>query len=325
MSPASSSPPPGGAPRTSILDCVGDTPLLALRHVVPEGCGRILVKLELQNPTGSMKDRMALAMIEAAERSGDLRPGGSVVEYTGGSTGVSLAQVCGAKGYRLHVVTSDAFSVEKRQHMRLLGAELTVLPSKDGAMDEALTRSMIAEARRITEETGAYWTDQLNNENQLDGYRRLGEEIWEQTGGEVDAFVHGVGTAGSLMGVSTALRAHRSDLRIIAVEPAESAVLSGRPTGAHHIEGVGAGFVVPLWNPDRVDEITTVATADAMEMTRRLAAEETLFAGTSTGANVLAAIEVARRLGPGSTTVTLACDSGIKYLSTRQYEAARQG
>ncbi len=305
--------------RRSILDCTGDTPLIELRHVVPGDCGRVLVKLECQNPTGSMKDRMALAMIEAAERNGRLAPGGAVVEYTGGSTGVSLAQVCSVKGYPLHIVTSDAFSAEKRQHMRLLGAELTLVESDSGHMDEALTRNMIEAARRITEETGGFWTDQLNNADQVAGYRTLGEEVWSQTGGKVDAFVQSVGTAGSLMGAGAALRRRHASIRVVAVEPAESAVLSGEPSGAHQIEGVGAGFVVPLWTPDVVDEIRKIGTDEAMAMTRRIAAEETIFAGTSTGANVLAAIEVARELGPDSVTVTIACDSGIKYLSTRLY------
>jgi len=307
--------------RPSILSCIGNTPLVELRHVLPRGAGRVLVKIEAQNPTGSMKDRMALAMVEAAERDGRLRPGGSVVEYTGGSTGVSLAQVCAAKNYTCHIVTSDAFSNEKRQHMALLGAALTIVESDHGAMDAALTHAMIDAARRIAAETGAFWTDQLNNADQVEGYRAMGDEIWRQTGGAIDAFVQSVGTAGSIMGVAAALRRRNPDVHITAVEPAESAVLSGGPSGAHGIEGVGAGFVVPLWNPDRVDDIATVATDQAMAMSRRLAVEEAIFAGTSTGANVLAAIEVATRLGAGATVVTVACDSGIKYLSTRLYRS----
>jgi len=314
-------PPP--TVRPSILACIGETPLIELRHLAPGGRGRVLIKLESQNPTGSMKDRMALAMIEAAEGDGRLTHAGAVVEYTGGSTGVSLALVCATKRHPLHIVTSEAFSSEKRRHMQALGAELTLVPSAGGHMDEALTRNMIEAARRITEETGAYWTDQLNNRDQVTGYRKLGEELWAQTGGRVDAFVQSVGTAGSLTGVGLALRKRDRGVRLVAVEPAESAVLSGEPGGAHRIEGIGAGFVVPLWDPELVDEIRRVSTDDAMAATRRLAAEEALFAGTSTGANVLAALEVARALGPGSTTVTIACDSGIKYLSTRLFEQAR--
>lgn len=305
---------------SSILERIGDTPLIELHDLVPQGSARILVKLESENPTGSMKDRMALAMIEAAERDGRLQPGGRVVEYTGGSTGVSLALVCAVKGSPLSIVTSDAFSVEKRNHMAALGAELTLVRSAGGGMDATLTRTMIEAARRITERTGGFWTDQLNNADQLAAYHRMGEEIWAQTGGRVDAFVQSTGTAASVRGVSEALRAHRADILTVAVEPAESAVLSGGKSGVHRIEGIGAGFVVPLWDPKPIAEIATVSTEEAMAMARKLAAAEGLFAGTSTGANVVAALEVAKRLGPKATVVTVLCDSGIKYLSTLLYK-----
>jgi cysteine synthase A len=268
-----------------------------------------------------MKDRMALAMIEAAEQDGRLRGGGSVVEYTGGSTGVSLALVCAARGYPLHIVTSDAFSREKRDHMRALGADLTLVDSVGGGMDAALTRNMIEAARRIRERTGAFWTDQLNNADQLGAYRAMADEIWRQTGGRVDAFVQSVGTAASARGVAEGLRERRRDVHIVAVEPAESAVLSGGQTGVHRIEGIGAGFVVPLWDPHVIDEIETVSTEEGRAMARRLAREEALFAGTSTGANLVASLRVAERLGRGKTVVTLMCDSGIKYLSTEQYRS----
>ena len=189
--------------RHSVLDLIGDTPLIALRALIPEGSARILIKAESQNPTGSMKDRMALAMIEAAERDGRLKPGGRVVEYTGGSTGVSLSLVCAVKGYPISIVTSDAFSEEKRNHMAALGAELTIVRSAGGGMDEALTRSMIEAARQITERTGGFWTDQLNNADQLIAYHRMGDEIWRQTGRRVDAFVQSTGTAGSIRGVAS--------------------------------------------------------------------------------------------------------------------------
>lgn len=306
----------------SILDRIGGTPLIELRRLAPAGSARILIKLESQNPTGSMKDRMALAMVEAAERDGRLRPGGRVVEYTGGSTGVSLALVCTVKGYPLSIVTSDAFSQEKRNHMAALGAELTIVPSVDGGMDARLTRNMIEAARQIAGQTGGFWTDQLRNADQLSAYHRMGEEIWAQTGGRIDAFVQSTGTAASVRGVSEALRSHKPDMRTIAVEPAESAVLSGGPTGVHRIEGVGAGFVVPLWDPSVITGIATVSTEDAMAMARRLAAAEALFAGTSTGANLVAALDVAARLGPKATVVTVMCDSGIKYLSTALYTDA---
>jgi cysteine synthase A len=308
--------------RSSVLERIGRTPLIAVKRVLPEGCARILVKDESANPTGSMKDRMALAMIEAAERSGRLKPGGRVVEYTGGSTGVSLALVCAARGYRLSIVTSDAFSLEKRRQMAALGAELTIVPSRGGGMDAALTRSMIAGARGIAERTGAFWTDQLNNDGQLVAYHAMGEEIWEQAAGRIDAFVQSTGTAASVRGVAELLRRRKPDIRIVAVEPTESAVLSGGPSGVHRIEGVGAGFVVPLWHAGIADEIATVSTQEAMTMARRLARADGLFAGSSTGANLVAAIALGMRLGPRATVVTVMCDSGMKYLSTPLYGEA---
>jgi cysteine synthase len=303
----------------SILGRIGNTSLLELRRLAPSNCARLLVKLESENPTASMKDRMALAMIEAGERSGRLKPQGRVVEYTGGSTGVSLALICAAKGYALSIVTSDAFSIGKRSHMRALGAELTLVQSKAGGMDEALTRNMIAAAQNIADETGAFWTDQLKNEDQITAYHVMADEILSQTGGRIDAFVQATGTAASLRGVAEGFRRRSKRVRVVAVEPQESAVLSGGKTGVHRIEGVGAGFVVPLWRPDLVDEIIAVSTEDAMAMARRLAREEALFAGTSTGANVAAAIDVGRRLGPTATVVTVMCDSGLKYLGTALY------
>ncbi|MFO0995347.1 MAG: cysteine synthase family protein [Alphaproteobacteria bacterium] len=313
------------APRIGalVLGCIGRTPLVELTRILPEGCARILLKLESANPTGSMKDRMALAMIEAGERTGRLKPGGRVVEYTGGSTGVSLALVCAARGYRLSIVTSDAFSREKRDHMAALGAELTIIPSTGGGMDAALTRAMIEAARRIAGETGAFWTDQLNNTDQLVAYHAMAEEIWEETGGAIDAFVQATGTAASVRGVAEDLRRRKPDIRIVAVEPSESAVLSGGKTGVHRIEGVGAGFVVPLWHEGIADEIATVSTEEAMDMARRLARTEALFAGTSTGANLVAAVATGRRLGRGTTVVTVMCDSGLKYLSTQLYDRGR--
>lgn len=307
---------------SSILQRIGNTPMLALGSIVPEGCARILLKIEAANPTGSMKDRMALAMIEAAERDGRLCPGGHVVEYTGGSTGVSLAMICAAKGYRLSVVTSDAFSIEKRRHMAALGAELTIVKSDNGRMDAALTRNMIEAARSIQSDTGAFWTDQLNNTDQLPAYHAMGEEIWTQTDGQVDAFVHSTGTAASSRGVSETLHQHNPHIHCVAVEPSESAVLSGGDSGAHMIEGIGAGFVVPLWDPNVIDEIATVSTKSAMAMARKLATEEAVFAGTSTGGNLVAAFEIGRRLGPNATIVTIMCDSGVKYLSTSLYDGS---
>lgn len=302
-----------------ILDSIGNTSIARLRRVVPPDCADIFVKLEWENPTGSMKDRMARAVVSRAEEDGRLKPGDSVIEYTGGSTGASLALVCAAKGYRLQIVSSDAFSQEKLDHMAALGAELTLVPSEGGLTTRKLILDMVEAARELSREPHTYWIDQLNNADSIAGYYALGEEIWNQTNGEIDAFVHCVGTAASLRGVATALKRHKPGIGIVAVEPAESSVLLGGPAGPHHIEGVGIGYTPPLWEPSLVDEIVPVATEDAKEMARRIAREEALFAGTSSGANVVAAIQVARRLGPGARVVTLMVDSGLKYLSTDVY------
>jgi len=298
-----------------ILHCIGNTSLLALRNVLPANGSRILLKLEDQNPTGSMKDRMALAMIEAAEADGRLAAGGSVVEYTGGSTGVSLALVCAVKGYPLHIVTSDAFAKEKLAHMKILGARLQIIRSESGRMTEKLTRDMVEAARVVALETGSYWTDQLNNTDQFAAYHKLAEEIWIQTEGQIDGFVQSVGTAASLRGTAEGLLRHNKQIRIVAVEPAESAVLSGGKSGAHKIDGIGAGFIVPLWQPEIANQIERVSTEEAVAMAARLAREEGLFGGTSTGANVVAALRVAEKMGSGKSVVTIMCDTGMKYLS----------
>jgi cysteine synthase len=303
-------------PSQTILQLVGNTSLLALRRVAPTNGACILLKLESENPTGSMKDRMALAMIEAAEADGRLKPGGPVVEYTGGSTGVSLAFVCAVKRYPLYIVTSDAFSREKLDHMKILGARMKVILSESGGMTEKLTRDMVEAARIIAVETGAFWTDQLKNTDQLSAYHKLAEEIWAQTDGRIDVFVQSVGTAASLRGTGEALRRHDSKIKMVAVEPAESAVLSGGPPGAHKIDGVGAGFVVPLWRNDVANQIERVSAEEATAMALRLAREEGLFRGTSTGANAVAALRVSEKLGPHATIVTIMCDTGMKYLKT---------
>jgi cysteine synthase A len=302
--------------RQDVLQCIGNTSLVELRHVVPSNGTRILLKVESENPTGSMKDRMALEMVEAAERDGRLKPGGCVVEYTGGSTGVSLSLICAVKGYALHIVSSDAFSQEKLDHMKILGAKLQIVHSDSGRMTEKLTRDMVEAARVITEKTGGFWTDQLKNTDQLAAYHRMAEEIWSQTDGKVDGFVQSVGTAASLRGNAEGLRRRNEKVQIVAVEPAESAVLSGGPPGAHKIDGVGAGFVVPLWKKELVNHIERVSTDEATAMALRLAREEGLFAGTSTGANVIAALRLAEQLGAGATVVTVMCDTGMKYLKT---------
>lgn len=304
----------------NVLQAIGNTPLVQLQRVVPSEYGRILVKLESSNPTGSMKDRMALAMIEGAEADGLLQPGYTVVEYTGGSTGTSVALVCAAKGYPLHIVTTDAASLEKRDHMRALGAELTIVRSDGGAVTKEMTETMIETAREYSQKPRTYWTNQFHNPYQAGGYQAMADEIWTQTEGQIDAFVQSVGTSGSLRGTAAGLRRYIPDLHVVAVEPTESPVLSGGQPGAHKIEGMGPGFVPPKWDPALVDEIFTVSTEEAMVMTRRLAREEALFTGTSSGANVVAALRLAERLGREATIVTVLVDTGLKYLSTELFQ-----
>ena len=306
----------------NILQSIGNTSLVQLHRVVPEGCGQIFVKAEWENPTGSMKDRMALAVISRAEADGRLRPGGTVVEYTGGSTGASLALVCAAKGYPIHVVSARAFSQEKLDHMVAYGARLTLVPYEGGGFTKQLFLDMIETARKLSLAPNTYFTDQLNNTDSVAGYASLGEEIWQQMDGEVDAFVHSIGTGASLRGVATVLRRHNPKVRIVAVEPGESAVLCGGKPGAHDIEGIGIGYAPPLWDAKLADQVLAVHTADAKDMARRLAREEGIFAGTSSGGNVHASIRVARELGPSARIATLMIDSGLKYVSTDLYRKA---
>lgn len=300
----------------SLLDSIGRTPLVALRRMVPADHARVLVKLELANPTGSMKDRMALAMIEGAERAGRLQPGGEVVEFTGGSTGTSLAFIAAARGYRLTIITSDAFSLEKRRHMAAFGADVRIVPSVNGTITPDLFVRMKAEVDAVVAERGAYWTDQFNNHDQADGYGPLADEAWEQSGGRIDAFVHAVGTAGSLRGTATGLRRHHPSIEVVAVEPSTSAVISGGAPGPHRMEGMGTGRIVPMFSRDLITGVEGVSTEDAEDMARRLAREEAIFAGTSTGANLVAVLRIARRLGPGRTVLMIAVDDGLKYVTT---------
>jgi len=306
----------------NVLEAIGNTPIVELHRIAPRGGARVVAKLESANPTGSMKDRMARALVERAAADGRLPAGGTVVEYTAGTTGISLAFVCAALGFRTHFVFSDAFSDEKRVTMRAYGAEITDVPSDGGKITETLIKAMIAKASEISRQPGSWWADQLNNADGEMGYHALGDELWRQTEGRVDAFVHSVSTAHSIHGTAHALRAHDREVRVIAVEPAESAVLSGRPSGAHRIEGIGIGFIPPLWKPDQVDEILAVSTDEARAMARRLAREEAIFCGPSTGANVVAAMRIAERLGPDATVATIVVDSGLRYLSTDVFRSA---
>jgi cysteine synthase A len=302
-----------------ILTAIGNTPLVALTRVVPPGHARVVVKLESANPTGSMKDRVALAMIGSAAAAGTLAPGDTVVEYTAGTTGISLAFVCAALGYRAHFAFSDAFSQDKLHTMRAYGADITNVPSEQGRITASLIKALMATAAQISRRPGHWYCDQLNNRDGEAGYHALGDELWGQSGARLDALVQAVGSAHSIHGTASALRRHNPALRVVAVEPAETPVLSGGAAGAHNIDGIGIGFVPPLWRPDEVHEILRVSTTEAKWMARRLAREEGVFAGTSTGANVVAALKIAQRLGPDATVATIAVDSGLRYLSTDLY------
>jgi cysteine synthase A len=307
------------AGRPAALAAIGGTPIVRLARIAGPDAAEVWVKLEGANPTGSYKDRMALAMIEGAERTGRLRPGQTVVEYTGGSTGSSLAFVCAVKGYPTRLVTSDAFSEEKLATMRAFGATLEVLPSPEGITPQLLP-AMRERALAIADEVGGYRTDQFENHDMLGGYHAMGEEILAQLDGRADAWVSYVGTAGCFLGVGAALRERLPGVRRIAVEPGESAVLSGRPAGTHRIEGGGTGFVPPLLDPERdVDEVVPVPQEEAFAMARRAAREEGVWSGPSSGANLVAALAVARELGPGHRVVTVAVDSGLKYLGGPLY------
>ena len=299
---------------------IGNTPVVRLASQDSTSSAEIWVKLEAANPTGSYKDRMALAMIEAAEADGRLQPGQLVVEYTGGSTGSSLALVCAVKGYPLRIVSSDAFAAEKTATMRALGAEVELIPSRHGITPD-LIPAMMKRAAEIAAETGGFATDQFNNTDMVDGYRKLGEEVLEQLPGDppVSAFCAYVGTAGCFLGVSQALSAGLPALHRVVVEPAESAVLSGGPPGIHHIEGGGIGYQPPLLHQDDYDEVIAIPDADAFAEARRAARRDGIFSGPSTGANLLAAAQLARRFGPGHRVVTVQVDSGLKYLAGSLY------
>ncbi len=303
----------------SILEAIGNTPLVRVRRCSPTNGAELWLKLEYRNPTGSMKDRMALAMIEGAERDGLLSPGHTVVEYTGGSTGPALALVCAAKGYRALIVMADCFTEERFQLMRALGAEIDVVPAVEGRpkVTSQDIQNMVTRAAELAEKPAHYATDQFNNPYIIPDHRdKLGREIWEQTEGRVTAFCHGIGTASSLMGVSDALKPR--GVFIQAHEPAGSAAISGGAHGPFLIQG-WTGFVMPHWHPEKVDQVEPIEDDEAIEMTIRLAREEGIFAGISTGANVVGAHRLAEQLGPAAVIVTLAVDTGFKYMSVSPF------
>lgn len=304
----------------SALQAIGNTPVVRLQKIVPTTSAEVLVKLEYFNPTGSYKDRMALSMIEEAEARGTLRPGMTVVEYTGGSTGSSLAFVCAVKGYPFKVVSSDAFAREKLQTMRAFGADLIIIPSIGGQVTPDLTPRMIEAARELAKDPGIYWTDQLHNADIITGHEHLGRELLEQIEGPIHAFCGAVGTAGMLMGVTRALRQASITARIIALEPASAAFLSTGKAGTHHVEGIGIGFAPPLLDAAFYDEVRGIDEGEARHMARRLAQEEGIFTGVSSGLNIVGALQLAQELGAGHTVVTVAVDTGLKYLDGDLYE-----
>ena len=306
--------------KPSVLRAIGDTPLVRLKSVVPAGAADVVVKLEFYNPTGSYKDRMALAMIEGAERKGRLKRGMRVVEYTGGSTGSSLAMVCAMKGYEFHPLSSDAFATEKLDTMRAFGADLELVPSDGGKVTPALFDRFKARIAELARDPNTFWTDQFNNADALDGYANIGHELVEQVG-HVDAFVGGVGTGGMLMGVARVLKAHDAATRIVALEPSTSAFLTTGKAGPHRVEGIATGFFPPHMAAGAYDEVRAIDENEGRDTARRAAREEGIFAGTSSGLNFVGALQLARELGPGKVVATVAVDTGLKYLAGDLYRS----
>jgi cysteine synthase A len=306
----------------NIIEIIGNTPIVKLQKIVEEGCGEIYVKLEAYNPTGSKKDRMALAMIEGAERRGLLKKGMTVVEYSGGSTGAGLAFVCTLKGYRFKLITADVFGKEKIGLMRSLGADVEIIKSENGKITKELINKMINRAKEISKQPNTFFTNQLDNKDVIEGFVPLGEEIIDQLGEDVDAICDTVGTAGTLMGIAKAFKENKT--KIIAVEPSSSPVLSEGIKGSHNVEGVGLGFIPAIYNPKLVDEVITIEESRARQTSRDLALKEGIFCGTSSGMNVAAAIEISKKLGPKSKVVAIACDTGLKYLSEGLFDNKKE-
>ena len=298
------------------MAAIGNTPLIKLERLAEPGCAEIYVKYEGANPTGSMKDRMALSMVEGAEKRGQLKPGGTVMDYTGGSTGSSLAMVCATKGYQAHFVSSDAFAMEKLQTMKAFGAELEIFPSGDGKITAKLIDSMVARARELSNQPNTFWTDQFNNVDNRNAYHQMAREIIKELGNDIDEFIMGVGTGGSFSGNAEVLKKEIPNIRCIAIEPYYVRALSGGDvSGKHKLEGIGSGFVPTICRLDLADEIMAVKDEDAYETARKLATMEGIFGGTTSGANVWAAKQRARIIGTGKKIVTIIVDSGLKYLN----------
>jgi cysteine synthase len=302
-------------PVQSALDAIGNTPVVQLNRVVPEGCADVFVKLEYFNPTGSYKDRMAKSMIEEAERRGDLKPGMTVVEASGGSTGSSLAFMCAVKGYHFLVVSSNAFALEKLRTIRGFGAKVDIINSASGKITANLIPQMIQRAQKVSKQEGYYYSDQFNNRDALIGYEEIGHELVAQFPDGIDAFCGAVGVAGMTMGVAHVIKARSATTKVVVLEPASSPIITHGQSGTHHVEGIGVGFVPPFLDKNLYDEARAIPEEEARLMCRRLAREEGLLVGTSTGLNVTAAIALAKELGPGKTVVTVACDTGLKYMN----------
>jgi len=299
---------------------IGKTPLLKLDRLSEPGCAEIFVKFEGANPTGSMKDRMALSMIEGAEKRGEIKAGGTVVEYTGGSTGSSLAMVCAYRGYHAHFVSSDAFAEEKLRTMRAFGAMLDIIPSSGGSITAALIDSLLKRAKELCREPNTFLTDQFNNTDNKNAYHAMAREILDVLGNSIDEFITGVGTGGSFSGNAEILKQRIPHIKCVAIEPRNVRSLSGGDiSGTHKLEGIGAGFVPSICRLDLADEIMPVSDEDAYETARALARKEGIFGGATSGANVWAAIQRARIVGQGKKIVTIICDSGLKYLDGDLY------
>lgn len=300
---------------------IGNTPLIKLQKLTEPGCADIYVKYEGANATGSMKDRMALSMVEGAEKRGELKPGGAVIDYTGGSTGSSLAMVCAVKNYKAYFVSSDAFAKEKLQTMRAFGAELEIFPSDNGKITAKLIDDMVARVRELAKQPNMFWTDQFNNIDNRNAYHAMAKEIIAELGNDIDEFIMGVGTGGCFSGNAEIFKKEIPNIRCIPIEPLHVRALSGGDkSGSHKLEGIGAGFIPSICRLDLADEIMAVSDEDAIETARLLAKKEGIFGGTTSGANVWAAIQRARIIGAGKKIVTVVCDSGLKYLNGELYK-----
>jgi len=300
----------------NILDTIGNTPMVKLKRLADPDGAAVYVKLEYFNPTASYKDRMARAVIEAAEKKKELREGMTVIENTAGSTGTSLAFVCAAKGYPFRAISSNAFSKEKLRAIELFGGSLELIDNEGRGITPDLVPRMIERARSMSTEKNYFWARQFENPDVLEGYAAMTNEMMEQSGGPIHTFCAGVGTAGMFAGTAKMFRALSPATRLIALEPASAPLISKGIKGTHEVEGIAPGFIPPFLELTSYDEVHTIEETEARVMAKHLVSDEGIFAGTSTGLNVAAAIRIAKKLQPSDIVVTVACDSGLKYLST---------